>query len=132
MSPSVSLCSTPIGSDTTSFFDGHGKRTACAAWENFPDVTGAFLVLASAPSAISVASLSTIERYVILIYDRTSHLNKVPVYVKEWILTTFLRECLLLLFLTCFRSTMPESNCLQRKGEGWKDFHPPTMLLSNT
>ncbi|KAL9960530.1 hypothetical protein ACROYT_G034002 [Oculina patagonica] len=53
------------------------KKTAWAAWENFPEVTIAFLELASAPSAISEENLSIIERYVILIYDRTSHLNKV-------------------------------------------------------
>ena len=45
-----------MGCDTTSFFNGHGKRTAWTTWENFPDVTCAFLELACAPSAISSES----------------------------------------------------------------------------
>ena len=71
------------GCDTTSFFAGHGKRTAWETWENVPDVTRAFLELARAPSAISSGSLSFIERYVILMYDKTSPLSKVRVDVDE-------------------------------------------------
>ena len=64
------------GCDTTSFA-GHGKRTAWTTWENFPDVTCAFLELARAPSAISSESLSLIERYLILMYYKTSPFSKV-------------------------------------------------------
>ena len=71
------------GCDTTSFFAGHGKKTACTTWENFPDVTRAFLELARAPSAISSGSLSLIERYLILMYDKTSPLSKVRVDINE-------------------------------------------------
>ena len=71
------------GCDTTSCFAGHGKRTAWATWENVPDVTRAFLELARAPSAISSGSLSFIERYVILMYDKTSPLSKVRVDIDE-------------------------------------------------
>ena len=71
------------GCDTTSFFAGHGKRTAWTTWENFPDVTCAFLELARAPSAISSESLSLIERYLILMYDKTSPFSKVRVDINE-------------------------------------------------
>ena len=71
------------GCDTTTFFAGHGKKTAWTTWENFPDVTRAFLELARAPSAISSGSLSLIERYLILMYDKTSPLSKVRVDINE-------------------------------------------------
>ena len=71
------------GCDTTSFFAGHGKRTAWTTWENFPDVTCAFLELARAPSAISSESLSLIERYLILMYDKISPFSKVRVDINE-------------------------------------------------
>ncbi|CAH3124044.1 unnamed protein product [Porites lobata] len=65
------------GCDTTSFFAGYGKRPAWAVWENFPNVTSTFLELAGTPSSISEENLCTIERFIILIYDRTNHLSKV-------------------------------------------------------
>ena len=71
------------GCDTTSFFAGHGKRTAWTTWENFPDVTHAFLELARTPCTISSSSLSLIERYLILMYDKTSPLSKVRVDIDE-------------------------------------------------
>ena len=71
------------GCDTTSFFAGHGKRIAWTTWENFPDITCAFLDLARAPSAISSESLSLIERYLILMYDKTSPFSKVRVHINE-------------------------------------------------
>ena len=77
------------GCDTTSFFAGYGKRPAWAVWENFPNVTSTFLELAGTPSSISEENLCTIERFIILIYDRTSHLSKVGVNLLRF----FLRTC---------------------------------------
>ena len=71
------------GCGTTSFFAGHRKRTAWTTWENFPDVTCAFLELARVPSAISSQSLSLIERYLILMYNKTSPFSKVRVDINE-------------------------------------------------
>jgi len=68
------------GCDTTFFFAGHGKRTAWTTWESFPDVTCAFLELAS---AISFESLSLLERYLILMYDKISPLSKMRVDINE-------------------------------------------------
>ena len=77
------------GCDTTSFFAGYGKRPAWEVWENFPNVTSTFLELAGTPSSISEENLCTIERFIILIYDRTSHLSKVGVNLLRF----FLRTC---------------------------------------
>ena len=77
------------GCDTTSFFAGYGKRTAWAVWQNFPDVTSTFLELAGTPSRISEENLCTIERFIILIYNRNSHLSKVGVNLLGF----FLRTC---------------------------------------
>ncbi|XP_064086105.1 uncharacterized protein LOC135201158 [Macrobrachium nipponense] len=57
------------GCDTVSSFAGRGKITAWAVWDIFPEVTNAFLTLASAPSEISEDTLATLERYIVLLYD---------------------------------------------------------------
>jgi len=65
------------GSDTTSFFARHGRKTAWNTWETYPEVTRAFVELASSPSSIIDETLATIERFIVLMYDRTSTLDKV-------------------------------------------------------
>ena len=65
------------GSDTTSFFARHGKKTAWNTWETYPEVTRAFVELVSGPSSITDETLATIERFIVLMYDRTSTLVKV-------------------------------------------------------
>ena len=60
------------GCDTVSGFVGHGKKTAWTIWNSFPDLTAALLELAHAPAEISEQCMHIIERFVILIYDRTS------------------------------------------------------------
>jgi len=123
------------GCDATSFFAGYGKRTAWAVWENFPNVTSTFLELAGTSSSISEENLCTIERFIILIYDRTSHLSKVGEssrFLLEDLWSCNVCIYLYLLFGICFRSIMPESTSSQRKGEGWKDSHQPGTLWNNT
>lgn len=62
------------GCDTVSFFAGRGKKTA---W----DIRGVFpatlLILSSSPEVVDNACLAVIERFVVLLYDRTSNLTKV-------------------------------------------------------
>jgi len=65
------------GSGTTSFFARHGKKTAWNTWETYPEVTRAFVELASGPCSITDETLATIERFLMLMYDRTSTLDKV-------------------------------------------------------
>ena len=60
------------GCDTVSSFAGHGKKTAWAVWAVLPELTTGLLQLSSAPDQIPKEDMDTIERFVILLYDRTS------------------------------------------------------------
>ncbi len=48
------------------------KENRMATWNSFPELTNALLELAHAPTEIPEQSMHVIERFVILIYDRTS------------------------------------------------------------
>ena len=62
------------GCDTMSCFAGRGKKTAFTVWKNFPAVTNTFLQLAATPTTpISEACMEGLERFVILMDDRTSY-----------------------------------------------------------
>ena len=69
------------GCDTVSSFGGRGKKTAWDTWTSFPDVTGAFLDLSYQPTCVSLESLSLLERFVVLMYDRTRNLSSVCMLV---------------------------------------------------
>ncbi len=60
------------GCDTVSSFVGHGKKTAWTTWNVLPQLTDAMLTLSRAPGDIPEDVMHTIERFVILLYDRTS------------------------------------------------------------
>ena len=63
------------GCDQTSFFAHYGKKTA---WGAFDDVTAAFQALSNAPTVDVVDEVMPIlERYVTIMYDRTSTCTKV-------------------------------------------------------
>ena len=59
------------GCDTMSSFVGHGKKTTWSTWNVQPQLTDAMLKLSCAPSDIQEDIMYTIERFVILLYDRT-------------------------------------------------------------
>ena len=59
------------GCDTVSSFGGRGKKTAWKIWQVFPDVTEAFEHLLMEDD-ISDSVMSVLERFVVLLYDRTS------------------------------------------------------------
>jgi len=68
------------GSDTTLSFFGKGKKTAFEAWKWFPDVTSAFRILTSLPfTPVNINSeyFSILERYTVVMYDKTSSDKKV-------------------------------------------------------
>ena len=65
------------GCDTISAFGRRGKKTAWKTWEVFPEVTEAFEHLLLMEHDISEASLSLLERFVVLLYDHTSDLGEV-------------------------------------------------------
>ena len=60
------------GCDTMSSFVGHGKKTTWSTWNMQPQLTDAMLKLSCAPSDVQEDIMHTIERFVILLYDRTS------------------------------------------------------------
>ncbi|KAG7168451.1 hypothetical protein Hamer_G002510, partial [Homarus americanus] len=71
------------GCNTVSAFAGHSKKTAWATWNAFPEVTTAFLSLASTPSEQPDGVLSILERFIVMIYDRTSTCCDVNVLRKK-------------------------------------------------
>ena len=58
--------------ETVSSFGGRGKKTAWKIWQYFPDVTEAFKHLLLMKDDISDSMMSLWERFVVLLYDRTS------------------------------------------------------------
>lgn len=72
------------GCDTVSFFGGKSKRTSWNTWKLYDLVTPAFCALAATPSAQCIEQwLSLLERFVVLLYDRTSSLEHVNEARKE-------------------------------------------------
>ena len=69
------------GCDTTSFFHGIGKKTAWDIWSTYDSLTGALEEMMSLHTSdeeeISVESLSILERFTVLLYDRTSTSSEV-------------------------------------------------------
>ncbi len=65
------------GCDTVSAFAGRGKKTAWETWKSFPEVSDAFQELMCMPSEVSEDSTLLLERFVVLMYDRTSDSMKV-------------------------------------------------------
>ena len=60
------------GCDTVSSFAGKGKKTAFDTWKIFDDVTTVFSTLYEDTSAFNDDCMSVLEKYVVLLYDRTS------------------------------------------------------------
>ena len=71
--------------DTVSAFGGRGKKTAWNTWKVFPDVNKAFEdLLLMRDNNISQSSMSLLEQFVVLLYDRTSDLVKVN-DARKWL-----------------------------------------------
>ncbi|KAJ8394095.1 hypothetical protein AAFF_G00049000 [Aldrovandia affinis] len=72
------------GCDTVSCFGGRGKKTAWETWKAYDEVTDevttAFCTLAATPTISTVDDyMDSLERFVVLLYDRTSsqeHVNE--------------------------------------------------------
>ena len=65
------------GCDTVSFFANRGKKTAWDIWKTFDNLTEAFHSVIVDPDNITEEVLSTIERFTVLLYNRTSMLSSV-------------------------------------------------------
>lgn len=60
------------GCDTVSSFSTKGKKSAWTTWMSYDDVTPAFLSLSTGPSLIRDEDTAVLERFTILLYNRTS------------------------------------------------------------
>ena len=60
------------GCDTVSGFAGHGKKSAWTTWNALPALTGALLELHNHPNKLCEDAISTVVRFVIVMYDQTS------------------------------------------------------------
>ena len=68
---------TLTGSDTDSFFRNRGKKSAWDVWNVFAKLTPVLCALKASPEIIKEESLAFLERFVVLLYDRTSSLLNV-------------------------------------------------------
>jgi len=71
------------GCYTVSSFSSRGKKSAFETWSVFPEVTSAFLDLIRNPSSISSQTMSQLERFVVLLYNRTSEHTSVKLCRKD-------------------------------------------------
>ena len=71
------------GCDTVSSFKSIGKKTAWQRWNTFDDVTEAFHDLCSGPEDVSEDTAKLLERFVILLYDKTSMCTSINQLRKE-------------------------------------------------
>ena len=65
------------GCDTVSAFGGRGKKTAWQVWEVFPEITDTFIKLSNTPVDISAEDFAALQRFTVLLYDRSSCLLNV-------------------------------------------------------
>ena len=63
--------------DILSSLAGHGKKTAWLTWKLLPELTYALLMLPGGPKEIPDDALNIIEKFIILLFDRTSACTKV-------------------------------------------------------
>ncbi|KAG0712884.1 hypothetical protein GWK47_001988 [Chionoecetes opilio] len=69
--PMVHACT---GCDTVSSFNTRGKKTAWDTWKVFNELTPALVHLSTGTADISDDVVAVLERFTILLYDRTSNL----------------------------------------------------------
>lgn len=71
------------GCDTVSFFSTKGKKSAWDTWAAFEEVTPTFLNLSCGPVELPDEDVAVLERFTILLYDRTSDLTDIDEARKE-------------------------------------------------
>ena len=65
------------GCEAVSAINTKGKKSAWETWKVFDEVTTAFLALSSGVPSLSEEDFCQLERFVILLYDRTSPLTNI-------------------------------------------------------
>ena len=69
---------TLIGCDTVSSFHRKGKKSAWETWKCYPEATEVFLALSNPVDGVfSDNSISAIERFICLMYDKTNYISNV-------------------------------------------------------
>jgi len=71
------------GCDTVSSFSGIGKKTVWDVWRSLPSLNTLFSCLSHTPEAITDEYMEQIERFVVLLYSRTSQLLTVNAARKQ-------------------------------------------------
>lgn len=71
------------GCDTVSSFSTRGKKTAWDTWKAYEEVTPAFLALSTGPAQITDDVVAVLERFTILLYNRTSSMVNIDEARKE-------------------------------------------------
>lgn len=71
------------GCNTVSRFSGHGKKAEWSTWKSVLELTDALLMLANGPKEIPDDAVN-IERFVILLFDRTSTCTKARRKLFPW------------------------------------------------
>ena len=81
MAPKLHMGPPPLhaisGCDTVSAFKGVGKKTAWSVWNSMQHLKPVFCRLSKAPTLVSTEDMDEVERFVVLLYQRTSSLRKV-------------------------------------------------------
>ncbi len=71
------------GCDTVSSFLTKGKKSAWTTWMGYNDVTSTFLSLSTGPLLIKDEDATVLERFTILLYDRTSNIVNIDEAHRE-------------------------------------------------
>ena len=73
MDQALSLFHALTRCDTTSAFLGHGKKSAWAAWEATPDLTGTLVALTLEPEKINTNPfhMQRLERMIVIVYSKS-------------------------------------------------------------
>ena len=71
------------GCDTVSAFAGKGKKTAWAVWRVYPKITESFNDMSVNTDTIGPENAAIIERFSVLLYDRTTQLVNINSVRKE-------------------------------------------------
>jgi hypothetical protein len=68
---------------TLSCFNGKGQKSAWTVWNSHPEVKKAFINMKDIENGVNETDLHILERFVILMYDRTSECTDLDVARKQ-------------------------------------------------
>ena len=71
------------GCDIVSAFRGKAKKSAWQTWNVFDDITETFINLSQHPTLIRDLDMQRLERFVVLMYDRSSAATRPRAYAPH-------------------------------------------------